>query len=1812
MPNVNYGRFLYVDPNNIDIDNSPANMMPSPPEDYCISVNLTVKAKQRIACGNPNESYTLYFSSDNGTISFFGGSGGDQKSGKQGFLTTNWTDVSVDNIGSGNKECIGIDSIKISYDSWFFPMVSIRFVDVRGASLMLPQEAAFQKAVGDSSVITQMEGGSFFKSLFTFPYPEFILTVKGFYGKEVSYKLAVTGQNFEFNAKNGNFHCDVDFKGYMYGVYTDIPMTFIAIAPYYDKKNYWNSKVQDRTFQFQNTDGSYTDMVTFPELRAKITLATANLTQATAESVIGKQHASATETLTKLTEIRDSFPLTESDGWKVKEVNGKKRYYRFASGDGSFCSSPNGESILNFKSKVKGYDENNSSHYLTHISGLDGHITYWPENSEEKESPKLIADYCVNRNYEAKTKTYTYEIKKLKRNSETGVQEITSDKTLEEVYSDFKDFKDYCEADKTHNKFYLYFIDTDLIARIDNDRESAQQTEEKAVNELNKERVTQLRNLLGFDLTVENVFKLVFAHLDTFVYQYFKMLGEIESDMNGGNRSIQKFGGAGHLDINSNYKGGVPPFPLMVKEENVGREGEKNTSKQNVVQWPEDIINEEIPETKFIKDLLAGTRLYSNAEAEARANLDATIKKSATTQNFITDVSKFIPVTLFDLVRENANYNPYACLAKKISMPDVVINRAVTIFYLRAYYFFAMFDDLKSKSNAWKYFGKTEAQNFKSALDSVMNQDLINYISGYTKTDATDYVTTTGADKEWAIMQNKQINVPLKATDKQKDNLWNKVSYSWLSSADDTREYLPVGTYDFEEIKDDLTAEEKLQESGNYIILDKNTDVPIGKENKTFYRISEGTGFFEALKDQIGKVYGDEKHVGMKKVFKTMTDEYTDNPYGCSENSKKSVCFLLYKDSSRDSSAQPTGHCYINEAISNPSDEMGVGVVEYKKNSSYIITQSDTSYGNGSSPQYLYEKAIGSWGGEMDGSTPFLRPIFLIQNKANSEYARFNKAYLFLYSVPIRGQYHRDFVNASNCYVTKTEMLRNGAYLWRKSIMDSTKEDPIVYPKNYKKPTANEIPVRYIKKMKNILSCGITLSYLSVADKKDNDRYYTMDEYDGDDGKVSGFSDGKKERMIEFFKEWANSEEFGKILSKFDIAGTLVETNKINLDDYGVNQIVDFGNIEEITGKFFSTTAQQALVEIYRSKVTAIDCINVINEKSGGWFGIGRDSSKGIEIIENAFEEFLKFLRENLNSENYVLPSAQQQAMNEAVKSALFKDEDLRKSVYLNLKNLYDKWLCGFDKRKLELGNDECDFKDIKFIDSFYNNIGNRLLCNPTQIKELLGSVLPTEELQSSSEAKSPVYNGVSVYEFLSNVCQKNGMSFLSLPLMFGMSAKKADGSIDEDNIRDMFKAWSYPANIHYVEQKGNVGQTYVCLYTYKPSSTLDVRDDSGLFQYDDDSFDIGGTTVHPMPSTLLELGSADVIPAFGVSYGKGNQSFFKSISLSTKDQQVTEASIATTMEIASQGGDSPTETTFFGQDIYRVYANNSYSCTVEMMGNAQIMPLMYFQLNGIPMWRGAYMITKVEHEITAGNMTTKFTGTRQSKRAIPFAKGGLILVNDDGTTDVFGGTNGNNGRYDGNYSIENPEEWEKKMQELANEYTSNNKSEWYPEAKEVYFKMSNLIYSNTAKARKINNEATGHDLENLLRVQAAANSFREFYGKPINVNSGYRSPELNTAVRGAKSSSHCQGNAVDLRPKDYSDYENFKTACITWGKYNDFYQFIDEFDSKGSGLHWIHFQIANDNNPTKPRAFWYADKATGSKQIPDSPRITIPREGRP
>ncbi len=121
-------------------------------------------------------------------------------------------------------------------------------------------------------------------------------------------------------------------------------------------------------------------------------------------------------------------------------------------------------------------------------------------------------------------------------------------------------------------------------------------------------------------------------------------------------------------------------------------------------------------------------------------------------------------------------------------------------------------------------------------------------------------------------------------------------------------------------------------------------------------------------------------------------------------------------------------------------------------------------------------------------------------------------------------------------------------------------------------------------------------------------------------------------------------------------------------------------------------------------------------------------------------------------------------------------------------------------------------------------------------------------------------------------------------------------------------------------------------------------------------------------------------LPCFAVSYGKQNQSYFKIAQLTNTNPTITEQSINAQLEIARGSVEGGNQKMNSGQNLYSIYSSNAYMAEIEMMGCAQIQPLMYFQLFNVYLFTGAYMIYKMSHNITAGKMVTKFTGIKQSK----------------------------------------------------------------------------------------------------------------------------------------------------------------------------------------------------------------------------------------
>jgi zinc D-Ala-D-Ala carboxypeptidase len=131
-------------------------------------------------------------------------------------------------------------------------------------------------------------------------------------------------------------------------------------------------------------------------------------------------------------------------------------------------------------------------------------------------------------------------------------------------------------------------------------------------------------------------------------------------------------------------------------------------------------------------------------------------------------------------------------------------------------------------------------------------------------------------------------------------------------------------------------------------------------------------------------------------------------------------------------------------------------------------------------------------------------------------------------------------------------------------------------------------------------------------------------------------------------------------------------------------------------------------------------------------------------------------------------------------------------------------------------------------------------------------------------------------------------------------------------------------------------------------------------------------------------------------------------------------------------------------------------------------------------------------------------------------------------------------------------------------------------------------VGSNYAKQKGISNKPNEEQVENMkLLAEEVFEPLREWVDAPIKVNSMFRSLELNTALKGSKTSSHMNGEAMDITSMGgKSNLEMFH-----WIKDNlEFDQLIWEF---GKEPKWLHVSFNKDNNRkqvlvTKKRGVYY------------------------
>tara|TARA_R110001583_G_scaffold78667_1_gene213038 strand:+ start:51055 stop:57495 length:6441 start_codon:yes stop_codon:yes gene_type:complete len=132
-------------------------------------------------------------------------------------IEVNQTNNSIENVYIENKrdsEAFGINSISVTINKSYTPMVTIGFTDVRGKTLF------------------EQGPNSPYAAFFHMPYPIFNLVIKGYFGKAVRFQLMMYKFNAKFEPESGNYEVTCNFVGKTSALLSDINMQEILSAPY--------------------------------------------------------------------------------------------------------------------------------------------------------------------------------------------------------------------------------------------------------------------------------------------------------------------------------------------------------------------------------------------------------------------------------------------------------------------------------------------------------------------------------------------------------------------------------------------------------------------------------------------------------------------------------------------------------------------------------------------------------------------------------------------------------------------------------------------------------------------------------------------------------------------------------------------------------------------------------------------------------------------------------------------------------------------------------------------------------------------------------------------------------------------------------------------------------------------------------------------------------------------------------------------------------------------------------------------------------------------------------------------------------------------------------------------------------------------------------------------------------------------------------------------------------------------------------------------------------------------------------------------
>jgi len=1626
-------RIIYYDPN-------PDGMEPRQLEDLSIDVNLTVNRKSRsiIDGGDIRTSLgkiggisflegTEYGHNPDGTkstnIKPDGKVGGNRRS-----LTTSYTDINTtfNKPATDDLEGFGMTDIQIGFNTSYTPMVTIKFVDVRGGMLSQNIDSKY---------------GLFFE----LPYPIFSLTVKGYYGKAVKYCLHMTKWNAKLNAETGNFEITANFIGYTYAMLADMLMGYLKAIP---KTTIGAEKYNFIKKEYKDSD---VNIMTIDEMIEKISKLNENI----------NEFKSNSEEYEKLVATSDSTNIIKA----MKQIIAD--FFIEISGGAKPIASSDVFLVL--------VDVLDYSAYSGDAWARDRNTTasYTLENPTARRSssyPTLEDDNNIIEKYEKLLKDKVTELKKVDKVStpnadlfkvigsfnvkydtiEDGITDrfVKNDKyvkgTSEETHISnillaTRNRLTSKSKDKTY-RIFDFFRATNEIDRI-LDEHCDEETKLKEKLRVSLRELVQTDD--NFDPSIKNLIRIITIHCEVFLDTIMEVAHLAEKPSNKlRTKALLKLA---PKELDRDPDDPIYAFPEYNKEgiETWIGTDEKTINSDNVdeVAFVEDMINALI-ETKQADiniDILARARAL---DWFAMNPIDTTINNSigfrgmySNPYNMLTILNQDEVLRQYmyrsflylgvgnvavndDLLREMAKFEA-ANIFFGITEPE--IKDGLNVFFgnggsaIRDHFIngSAKIDNRNGKKEAIPYMFETEDYYVYDYLSDRANGTSRSYIpidgdwdgQAFFKGNKLKNNTELSTQLASRLFVGNYVNSPAnKPYDGAKyvtimpANKYNDLKFS------QPKTLTPRATEDYKtaheekrpaqnEIENSLGTHTKIE---NLNPLDSKFGVP------EYFQIKAGGGNGSADLSDLKK---NGANTNVTPAF------YIDSPRGSG----------LAKLADKSVTEVGKNVSLVNGALSSSPQGLVVPNIEFG-----WTTRFDTT----SSANMRYSSLFGS-------------PLYYAQNASVEPLV--SKAYMFINTFAVRGtkpttalQEDNTLFGAVNATKTISGMFSTnasfiltptmwnywiGSLLWRDQYFEKHGIDPIVT-----EAVNGTDPINILPEITVYPTTKELFYSLSRADESAKCPMFltgpTSDLepvwYKPVDTTLLNLPEQAKDEFIKLFTDWATDAngfvELDSNLSIFDddivppssgqtanltdwittteahyvdsqlpngetpsgyLSNATLSTIK-NSENYMYGKTVSYAsdisvkksrvNLSYVHPAYYDlplsldTEVNTDLVDLMMSQSVIANYSPHTFRKttvSGATDYIYTDKTVANNYYDAVADEYVKLYKDNQSE-------TEKDAITTAVFSSIDSDK-IKLNVYRHLASINNKWVgtyneggstffpCGRNGSDNLLAKHDGRSKErlidsFRFVDKSFSSLGDDFILNPKIISNLIKSN----------------YNQ-SFFNYIDKILADNNFQFIPLPTYVNINTG--------EGIEQMFKPYTYN---EVIKDSSNltVGPSFVCVYVGQTSTHLDMgkgshkNDGVGMRVEDAETRKYGKFDKVP------ELERGDMyVPVFGVNYAQQNQSYFKSVTLDQSEFTETEESLTIIDDLSKSGNKN--KATYVGQNLFNIYQTRAYTAKVEAMGMPLVQPMMYFQLNNIPMFHGAYLIINTSHSIQPNTMSTTFDGVR-------------------------------------------------------------------------------------------------------------------------------------------------------------------------------------------------------------------------------------------